>query len=241
MNVTVIIQARIGSSRLPGKVLKKLGDCTVLGHVITRCFAIPSVSQVVVATTNLEEDRLICQEALRYNAGVYRGDRDNVLDRYYKAACHFNAENIVRVTSDCPLIDPLISESLICDFLEKKYDYSRIDVNSFPRGLDTEVFTFETLKKAYEGANKDYEFEHVTPYIMENKDQFKIRVYDQAEDQSQYRLTLDTPQDWELISEIYDDLYKGEIFYWSSVLQLLQTKPDLVNINANIEQKKLGE
>lgn len=242
MNITAIIQARMGSTRLPGKVLKTLGDRTVLGHVITRCLAISSVNQVVVATTHLEEDEAVCREAERYNVTVYRGSLDHVLSRYYEAATQAKADVVVRITSDCPLLDPNISDGIIKHFLAHDYDYSSSGLsNTFPRGLDTEVFTFEALERSYTNAVKEYELEHVTPYIYLNRNRFKVYEYANESDQSAYRLTLDTPEDWELISRIYKELYAGEILYWPDVLSLLERKPELRHLNSMVRQKTLGE
>ncbi|MEK4239918.1 glycosyltransferase family protein [Paenibacillus sp. FSL H7-0714] len=242
MNITAIIQARMGSTRLPGKVLKKLADHTVLGHVITRCQAIPSVNQVIVATTVQEDDIDICKEALKYGVPIYRGNEDNVLSRYYEAAKEADSDIIVRITSDCPLLDPEISETVIQYFLNHNYDYisSGLD-GTFPRGLDTEVFTFKALEVAYKQATQEYEFEHVTPYLYQNKEQFNIHAFQNHTDQSKYRLTLDTEEDWKLISKIYDELYKGEIFYINDILELFKRYPELACINAEVKQKKLGD
>ncbi|MDT9720516.1 glycosyltransferase family protein [Paenibacillus sp. ClWae2A] len=242
MNTIAIIQARMGSNRLPGKVMKILGDRSVLGHVIKRCLAIPSVNQVVVATSNLEEDTIICQEAERYGVSYYRGSQENVLSRYYEAAKENGAENIVRITSDCPLLDPNISESVISHFLDNNFDYSSSGLSgTFPRGLDTEVFTFYALERCYLEATIEYEHEHVTPYIYQHPEFFNFYKYYNSEDDSRYRLTLDTPEDWKLIQLIYKELYKGEIFYWEEIRQLLKNRPELMMINEGVKQKILGE
>lgn len=243
MDIAAIIQARMGSTRLPGKVLKTLGDRTVLGHVITRVKSIPLIHRVVVATTLLPEDAAIADEARRFGATVYRGSERHVLSRYYEAAMEAKADVVVRFTSDCPLLDPKISERVIQTFLDGDYDYVRLGLETHPRGLDSEVFTFAALKRAHEEAVKDYEFEHVTPYILERPEQFKLGVVQQNEDDSRYRLTLDTPEDWQLIEKIYNALYKGkgEIFSWPDVKRALLAHPDWVQINAGVRQKKLGE
>lgn len=242
MNITAIIQARTGSTRLPGKVMKMLGDKTVLGHVITRCLAIPSVNRVVVATTILEEDFVICEEADKYGVISCRGSEDHVLSRYYEAAQQVPTDVVVRITSDCPLLDPKVSEEVIKDFLNNNYDYSSSGLSgTFARGLDTEIFSFESLSRSYHEATKDYEFEHVTPYIYQHPEIFRVNAFHSKENFSKYRLTLDTPEDWELISSIYNELYQGNIFYWNDILNLLLEKPELAFLNAAVQQKKLGE
>lgn len=241
-NITAIIQARMGSTRLPGKVMKMLGDRTVLGHVITRCKAILSIDQIIVATTVEEEDVKICEEALRYGVAVYRGSKDHVLSRYYEAAKQANADAVVRITSDCPLLDPLISDKVIQCFLNHDYDYVSSGLSgTFPRGLDTEVFSFNSLEQTFEQATKEYEFEHVTPYIYQHQEQFKVHAFTNKLDQSKYRLTLDTDEDWRLISRIYDELYHGSVFYWEDIRELLEKKPELIKINSSVHQKRLGE
>lgn len=213
MKITAIIQARMGSTRLPGKVMKMLGDRTVLGHVITRVLAIPSVDQVIVATTTNDEDEVICSEAANYGVDYYRGSQEDVLSRYYEAAREGNADVVVRITSDCPLLDPIISNEVIQHFIENGYDYSSSGLSgTFPRGLDTEVFTFRALEKSFQQAKREYEREHVTPYIYGNRDLFRVHEYDSIQNYSQYRLTLDTNEDWELISRIFHELYSGGSF-----------------------------
>ncbi|OPG94968.1 acylneuraminate cytidylyltransferase [Chryseobacterium mucoviscidosis] len=242
MRTVAIIQARMGSSRLPGKVMMNLVDRSVLGHVITRCSAIPSVDQIIVATSQLEEDLLICEEAARYGVSFYRGSEKDVLSRYYEAAKLYQADNIVRITSDCPLLDPIISDNVIQHFLDNNYDYSSSSLSAtFPRGLDTEVFTFEALRNCYTHATLEYEHEHVTPYIYERPNLFNVYKYSNEQNESMYRLTLDTPQDWELISIIYKSLYNGELFHLKDILDLFHRKPYLKDINSEINQKKLGE
>ncbi|WP_339846699.1 glycosyltransferase family protein [Paenibacillus sp. FSL W7-1088] len=242
MKITAIIQARMGSTRLPGKVMKMLGDRTVLGHVITRVLAIPSVDQVIVATTTNDEDEVICSEAANYGVDYYRGSQEDVLSRYYEAAREGNADVVVRITSDCPLLDPIISNEVIQHFIENGYDYSSSGLSgTFPRGLDTEVFTFRALEKSFQQAKREYEREHVTPYIYGNRDLFRVHEYDSIQNYSQYRLTLDTNEDWELISRIFHELYSGGIFHIKEIIELFERYPDLPLINAEVIQKKLGE
>lgn len=241
MNTVAIIQARMGSTRLPGKVMKRLGSRTVLGHVIHRAQAMASVTQVIVATTVQVEDDPICYEANRYNVPYYRGSVDHVLSRYYEASKQCKVDNIVRITSDCPLIDPALSSNVIAHFLDSHYDYSSTGLShTFPRGLDTEVFTFEALERAYFHATKPYEFEHVTPYIYLNPGQFRVYAYPNDCNQSQYRITLDTIEDWRLLSIIANELDTGSMIYWKDVYQLFERKPELYDINSQVLQKKLG-
>lgn len=237
MRIVAIIQARIGSTRLPGKVLRLLNDKTVLAHVITRCAAVPSVDEVIVATSTEQADQVIYDEAVAQGVKCYRGSETDVLSRYYEAADAACADVIIRVTSDCPLLDPMIVEQLIQYFRYKQCDYARIGLDVFPRGLDAEVFTMGALEVAHRNATSDFDREHVTTYIQIHQDQFKFEVYRAGEHGSQYRLTLDTIEDWQLIEHIYKQLYRGEIFLWSAVRKLMEDHPSLALINAHIEQK----
>ncbi|WP_019424724.1 cytidylyltransferase domain-containing protein [Paenibacillus sp. OSY-SE] len=241
--VVAIVQARMGSSRLPGKVMKPLIDHSVLGHVILRLKAVNSINKIVIATTQNPEDDVIICECNKYNVPVYRGSTEHVLSRYYEAAKKFNADIVVRVTSDCPLIDPEITENIINYFFELDADYvSNKIIETFPRGLDTEVFTMSSLEKAYKGAYNDIHREHVTPYIYLHSDQFKLVNYSLEKDYSAYRWTLDTREDYQLIESIYEKLYKpNNIFSWLEIIQLMEDYPELKEINSHVKQKQLGE
>lgn len=241
MRVVVIIQARMGSTRLPGKVLKLLKNKTVLSHVIDRCRSIKLADEIVVATTILPTDDSIEKEALQLGAKCYRGSEDDVLSRYFEAATECNADVIVRITSDCPLIDPYVSNEIINRFLTNEVDYcSNTIIRSYPRGLDTEVFSYSVLEKAYYQAKLSYEREHVTPYIYRNPELFTLDNYVYHQDHSRYRWTLDTIEDWHLISQVYEHLYDtSRMFDWYDVLKLMREYPDLSKINEHVEQKKL--
>lgn len=246
MRVVAIIQARMGSTRLPGKVMKRLAGETVLAHVIKRVAACPEVNLVVVATTNLTQDDAIAAESAKNNALVFRGSESDVLARYYGAATDAEADIVVRVTSDCPLFDPDVLSRMLRQFLAAnagEVDYlSNSLERSFPRGLDAEVFTFAALKKAFCNATKDYEREHVTPYLYQHPGKFALRNYANDNDLSFHRWTLDTADDFLLIDEIYKRLgTNGGIFSTESVLQLFEQYPELLSINGHVRQKELGE
>jgi spore coat polysaccharide biosynthesis protein SpsF len=243
MKVVAIIQARMGSTRLPGKVLQKIAGKTVLEHVVTRVKKSNEVDEIVIATTDKQEDDILVEEIRRLNTKYYRGSEDDVLSRYYYSAFENNADIIVRITSDCPLIDPFVTDKLISFFKKNTYDIvsnagSDLGERTFPRGLDTEVFAFEQLRSAFEKSTEEYQREHVTPYIYEHSD--KIYYYKNNEDFSKYRWTLDTPEDMELIKQIYEQLYKGyHDFYLEEIINLFKEQPDLYKINQHIEQKKI--
>lgn len=240
--IVVIIQARMGSTRLPGKVLKKLMDKTVLSHVIDRCKQIKLVDQVVVATSNKADDIQIIREAEWNNVECFAGSEEDVLQRYYLAAQKYEADVVVRITSDCPLLDPTICSQIIAQFFQiNNIDYcSNALVRSFPRGLDVEVISFNALEQAYDNANKQHQREHVTPYIYENPQIFTISNFVNSRDYSHLRWTLDTLDDWILIEKIYQELYGTSDFNsWKNVLDLFHQNPHLALINAHVEQKKI--
>lgn len=241
--VVAIIQARMGSTRLPGKIMKDLFGRTVLAHVIERVKQIKSIDDIVIATTVSARDDVVEQEAKSRGASVFRGSEDDVLSRYYHAAKKYNARSVVRITSDCPLIDPFVSDKIIACFQKNEYDLvtnagSDLTQRTYPRGLDTEVFSFQALEEAFNKAAERYQREHVTPYIYEHSD--RIYYYKNQNDYSRHRWTLDTTEDLALINEIYRHLYQGKHdFYLSEILKLLEQYPELVKLNENVEQKKL--
>ncbi len=246
MKVGIIIQARMGSSRLSGKVLKDICGKSVLQHVIERVKQIPLMDEIIIATTVEKQDDAIEKECKKLgNLGVkyFRGSEDDVLSRYYFAAKENNIDVVVRITSDCPLIDPYVTNEVIKSFINNEYDIVtnagiNMETRTYPRGLDTEVFSFKYLEEAYNNAKEKYEREHVTPYLYENaKDAF---YYVNDINYSKYRWTLDTDEDFELISIIYEKLYKGEHnFYLDDILKVFVEDESLININAHIEQKKI--
>ena len=241
MNKAVITQARVGSTRLPGKIMKKILGKTVLIHDLERIKEMKTINKIVVATTDLEKDDIIVKTVKRYNKniGIYRGSESDVLDRYCKAAKEFNADVIVRITSDCPLVDPRISDLVVEAFLKNESDYCCNNIpRTYPHGLDTEAFSFEALERAWREARKPYEREHVTPYIIENPDKFKIINVKKNVDLSHLRWTLDYSEDFEFITEIYKRLYpKKRIFYMENILDVLNKEPWLIDINSKYTEK----
>lgn len=248
MNICAIVQARMGSSRLPGKVMKNLAGKTVLGQLLVRLSRARQLDGVVVATTTAPADEIICAESRKYGVMSFRGSEADVLSRYHGAALACGADAIVRVTSDCPLFDPTVLDDMLVLFRNAnrnavKVDYmSNVERRTFPRGLDAEIFTFAALDRAQKEARLDYEREHVTPYIHLHPEWFRIGSFEGTVDLSRHRWTLDTPEDWELIETIFNALGKdGRIFSTEDVLKLLNERPELAKLNAHVEQKKLGE
>ncbi|MDK2961315.1 MAG: spore coat polysaccharide biosynthesis protein SpsF [Eubacteriaceae bacterium] len=245
MKVVCIVQARVGSTRLPAKILKKIFDKTVLEHDIERLRRVKNISDLIIATTANEQDDLIVDECQRLNVKYFRGSEEDVLSRYYHAAQENQADIVVRVTSDCPLIDPETSEKIIDFYLDHKeeYDYVSNTIDrSYPRGLDTEVFSFTALEDAFLLATKKYEREHVTPYIYQHPEKFEIAQFKNKQDFSDYRWTLDTKEDFEVIKLVYEGLYqKKKDFDYADILCFVKENPYIVEINKEIVQKKLGE
>jgi spore coat polysaccharide biosynthesis protein SpsF len=243
MKLGAIIQARMGSTRLSGKVMKEIKGKTVLQHVIERVEQSKLVDEIVIATTVHERDNVIEIESLKHGAKVFRGSEDDVLSRYYYAAKENRIDIVVRITSDCPLIDPFVMDDIINRYLSYNHEIvtnagSDLSQRTFPRGLDIEVFSFDVLENAFNNAKEAYQREHVTPYIYENSK--KIFFYKNDIDYSKYRWTLDTDEDFELIKIIYDRLYlEKHDFYLKEIIEFFNQEPNLYQINAHIEQKKL--
>jgi spore coat polysaccharide biosynthesis protein SpsF len=242
MRIVTIVQARMRSSRLPGKVMLDLNGMTVLARVVQRLKRTELTGDIVVATTRHPSDDVIVNECARIGVDVFRGDEDDVLDRYYCAAQAFKADAIVRITSDCPLIEPEITGKTIQAFLDEKPDYASNTLHrTYPRGLDTEVVTLEALKEVWKMARKAYQRSHVTAFIYENPELFKLLSIRACEDYGRQRWTLDTPEDLEFMRAIYEQLAHSEKFGWRETLALLERKPELLDLNSHVAQKALQE
>lgn len=246
MKIGAIIQARTSSSRLPKKVLKPLpfnGDVTVLQHVIRRVLKSKLIDEVIVATTHDVEDEEIVSIAKKENVKYFRGSLENVLERYYNSASENNLDVIVRITSDCPCVDFEIIDKVIRSHLDINADYTSNSLNELlPRGLDAEVINFDVLEKVYVNASEKFEKEHVTPYIYKSHPHdFKINSYtENSFNYSDIRITLDTPQDYALLSIIYENIYdETNFFKLNDIINLFNKKPYLKDINSEIVQKKV--
>ena len=245
MKIAAIIQARFGSTRLPGKALLPLGDSTVLGQVVSRARKATRLDSVWVATTTDNTDDVVCAEARRINAPCFRGSADDVLARYRDTALSAQADVIVRITADCPLFDGLLLDRMLETFHNELRQGNHIDyfsnviVRSFPRGLDAEIFTFSALDRAFREATRTYDREHVTPYFYNNPEFFSLYSYQGPENLARHRWTLDTPDDWTFMQRVYEELSPhGESFATEDILALVERHPDLRLINAHVEQKK---
>lgn len=242
MKVVAIIQARMGSTRLPGKVMKDLGGATVLARVVNRTRRAKLLDEVVVATSTGSGDDVIVDECRRLNAPYFRGSELDVLDRYYQCARHFQADAVVRITSDCPLIDPELIDSTVRRFLEDKPDYATNALPpTFPRGLDVEVFSAGALSRAWQEAGQPFERAHVTPYLYEQEGRFRVASLTAGCDHSHCRWTLDTADDLEFIRAVYEHFENREDINWQEVLAFLGGEPELASLNAHVRQKTVQE
>jgi spore coat polysaccharide biosynthesis protein SpsF len=240
MKIVAIIQARMGSTRLPGKVLMDLGGETVLARVLGRLQRAIMIEEIVVATTDSAADDAIIRECERLEVSCFRGSEHDVLDRYYQAARMFAAEVVVRITSDCPVIDPDLVDETIRAFQLQRGDYcSNSFRRTYPRGLDTEVFTMNALEQAWHHAYKPYEREHVTPYLYEHPELFRLVSHQGQVDHSQYRWTLDTEEDLELLRAIYARFGNKDDFRWGEIVRRMEREPELAELNSHVIQKTL--
>lgn len=241
--VNIIIQARMGSTRLPGKILKPVLNRPLLSLLLERVRRVHAAHSIIIATTTNPNDDIIEQFCKKENVPFYRGSEEDVLDRYYQTALTYPTDIIVRITSDCPLIDPVLIDYALQLFLKQapNIDYlSNVQERTFPRGMDIEIFSFECLQKAAEKSNRPYDREHVTSYIYNHPEQFKLVNFAQEINQSSYRLTLDTAEDLRLITKIFETLYPTKKnFTLQDILKILQIHPDWMEINAHVKQKEV--
>ncbi len=240
MKTAVIIQARMGSTRLPGKALRDIVGETMLARVVARVRRATLLDQIIIATTIEPADSAIVAECERLGVACFRGSEDDVLDRYYQAALAFDVDTIVRITSDCPLIEPAIIDQVIATFYETDADYaSNTLARTFPRGLDIEIFKSSMLQQIWQASAKPYQRNHVTPYIYQNPDLFQLVGVTSDIDYGHHRWTVDTLADWQLVEAIYSHFAPRTDFDWQDILHLLKQQPHLHAINADIEQKEL--
>lgn len=236
--VVAIIQARMGSTRLPGKVLVDISGKPMLWHIIERVKGCKKVDSIVVATTSREEDRPVVELAIDCGVDAFAGSEDDVLDRYYQAARKFDADPIVRITADCPVIDPQIVDEVINECTEEGYDVCGLS-GEFPDGLDVTVFSFKALENTWENAKLPSEREHVCPYMGKHPEKFKLGEYVKFDNLSHHRWSVDEESDLRFIQEIFSRLYKpGEIFLTGDILGVLEREPDLLKINAGITRNE---
>ena len=241
--VVVIVQARMGSSRLPGKVLKEILGKPLLGYVIERIKMSLLISDLIIATSTQISDDAIAAYCSMHGIKFYRGSEDDVLSRYMEAAILFEADFIVRVCADSPLIDPVLVDEIIQDFLLKYplCDYLSNTINqTYPLGMNIELFSFRALQEAHLNAVLPHEREHVTPYIYCHPGRFNICQKHYQFDLSNLRLTVDVPEDFELVRLILERIYPDNPkFGLSDIVSLYNQNPKLFKINSHIRQKQV--
>jgi spore coat polysaccharide biosynthesis protein SpsF len=236
-----IIQARTGSTRLPGKVLLPLLGRPILSRVVERTARASRVDEVVVATTIDPADDAIVELAAAEGWAVERGSETDLLDRYVRAARAHDAEVVVRITSDCPLVDPAVVDQTIEAFVDGAADYasSSLEPRTFPRGLDVEVVAREALERAWrEDADPAWR-EHATPYLYRHPERFHLVRVSAPDDQSDHRWTVDTPEDYELVRRIYEALGRDD-FGWREALAVVEAHPDWTDLNRHVVQKTVS-
>lgn len=241
----VIVQARMGSTRLPGKILEKVtGQMTMLELIIERLKSCKVPDEIIVATTDRSQDDVVVRLASKTGVKSFRGSEEDVLDRFYNCAAHFKIDVIIRITSDCPLLDPALVDKMLKRFLASKsgIDYmSNTQRRTYPRGLDVEIITFEVLEKLSRLANEGRQREHVTAYIHQHPELFKLDSVEQKKDLSHLRWTVDEKKDLEFVKEIYKRLYKkNRVFLQGDILKALKEEPYLSEINKDVEQKAIN-
>ena len=241
--IYAIIQAGMGSTRLPGKVMMDLCGHPVIEHVVTRVKRSRFINKIVIATSFDSNNQPIIDFCKENEINYFVGSEDDVLDRYYQTAINNNVNDddiLIRITSDCPLIDPFVVDKVIQEHISNKNDYTTNVIKcTYPDGLDCEVFNFNVLKSAWINANLSSQREHVTLYIRDNPDKFKLGNVKNNKDLSRLRWTLDEKEDFIFIEEVYKNLFgKDSFFTMEDVVQLINEKPELLDINSKFTRNE---
>jgi spore coat polysaccharide biosynthesis protein SpsF len=241
MKFTAIIQARMGSSRLPEKIFLPLAGKPILWHVVERVSRSKGIDEVVVATSKLPADDRVETWSREKGVPCFRGSEQDVLSRYYEAAAHLKAENIVRITADDPFKDPEVIDRVIELYQRGEYDFAyNTKPTTFPEGLDVEIFTVDSLAIAFHEAIDPFDREHVTPYLYRHPDRFFQANLSHDEDLSFLRWTIDTCVDYQMAENIYNNLYgAGGLFLMKDILAYLNKNPKVMEINRDVERSAM--
>lgn len=234
-----IIQARMGSTRLPGKMMNLIGRKTLIQHCVDQVRSSKTIDKVLVATTDQSEDDALADLVIKNNCDVFRGSSKDVLDRFYQAAKKHEADVIVRICGDCPFIDPKVIDDTVGCFLDSNgtYDYvSNVHPPSYPDGYDVEVFTFDALEHAWSTANLASQREHVTTAIWKHPENYRVGVFSHKENLSHLRIVVDEPEDLEMLSLIYAKLANRPVTL-NNVVEVLRESPDILKINDAFERE----
>lgn len=234
-NTIAILQARTTSRRFLGKVLQPVAGAPLLQRMIERVLLCLRIDRLVVATSTDPSDDSVEAIARRMNVACFRGALDDVLDRYYQAACTFEAEHVVRLTADCVLSDPVLIDEIIARCHSGRHEYcSNVTDRTFPVGLDAEVFSFAALQTAWRETDAPYDREHVTPFLRRHPVRFVHGVVRDSHDRSHMRWVVDEPEDLEFVNRVFDRLYPfGINFTREDIFELLEECPELSAINAH--------
>lgn len=228
----------MGSSRLPGKVLMKLNDISVLQCLINQLDYSKLLNRKIIATSTNEEDDVIFESVKAIGVDSFRGNNLDVLDRYYQCAKYFSAQHVVRITADCPLIDPQIVDKTIEFYKKNNFDYvNNFHKKTFPSGTEVEVFSFSTLERVWKNAKKPSEREHVTSYIYTNPEQFSIGFTEYHEDLSNLHWTVDRIEDLNFVRTLYSKIHKKPILL-EDILNVIKDEPLILEINKNTNPKE---
>ncbi len=235
-----ILQARLSSTRLPKKVIKPILGIPMIVHQVRRLMKSKMIDKLVVATSDSQSDDELVHVLKEFNIKFFRGSLDNVLDRYYQISNIYKPETIVRLTADCPLADPYLIDRIINFHIKGNFDCtSNVKPPTFPDGLDVEVFSAYALDTAWNNAIFPSEFEHVTPYFYKNTNLFYVGNYENYIDFSQYRWTVDEPEDYNFVLRVYENLYSdNNNFTTKDILKLLEKNPDICNINSDFARNE---
>lgn len=242
-SVNIFIQARMSSTRLPGKILLPIMGRPLLYYLVAQLRKMASNVKVVVLTTTSPHDDSVVSFCNASNLDYYRGSEEDVLGRYYHAAEKYPSDLIIRITGDCPLIDPDLINQMIKIYQEADLPYdllSNVINRTFPRGQDIEIFSFDALKRAYHNSQDVSEREHVTMHFYKNPSLYRLKSFEGGVDLSQYRWTVDTIEDFRLIKRLLEKVYReNDPFHIKDLLKALTDHPEWNQINAHIEQKPI--
>jgi glutamate-1-semialdehyde 2,1-aminomutase len=234
LKTVAIVQARMGSTRLPNKVMSPVCGTPLIGLLLGRLSKSRRLDQIVLATSTDPRNDSLSAYAESIGYSVFRGSENDVLDRYYQAALKFSAQTVVRVTGDCPLIDPGVVNSVIELYSESAADYaSNIAPPTFPDGLDTEAFGFSALELAWKEASEPRQREHVTPFIRESSRYVRVN-FANSTDESAQRWTVDEPEDLRVIERVFEEFHPRRNFKWTEVLALCKTHPEWFESNRHL-------
>mgnify|MGYP005850299479 CR=1 FL=1 len=238
--IFIVLQARMGSSRLPGKVLMEINGKPLLWYLLKRLEPLANRADLLLATTDSEKDQVLEEFAKQNRLKYFRGSENDVLDRFYQALKPYITDIVVRITADCPLTDPKIIEQGLDIFESNDYDYlSNVHPPTFPDGFDVEIFSFKALEKAWEEAKKQHEREHVTPYIWNNPSIFKLGNFNNSENLSNYRLTVDEKEDFELMKNLIEHFKEKWInLSMNEIINFLRERQELIELNKKFKRNE---